>query len=237
MVERTSELLAAQEDLVRSERLAALGEFATVVGHELRNPLGAAINDLFLLRATAGDTLGAEGETHISRAEIQIYRAAKLSEDLTVYIREREPMFTEIDFADLIAHVLETTPPPAGIDVSVRSSARFVGDPSLMTQVLTNLVTNAYQSMPDGGRLELAADDDGTATAITVRDSGEGFDPGVTDRLFEPFFTSKSEGTGLGLAIVQRLVVLQHGEVSIVNAPGAGAIVTVQIPHRGETRP
>ena len=144
-------------------------------------------------------------------------------------------MFAAIDFSSLISQVLETTPPPAGIEVSVGSSARFVGDPSLLTQVMTNLVTNAYQAMPDGGRLELSADDDGGATSITVRDTGRGFDPGVGDRLFDPFFTSKAEGTGLGLAIVQRLVVLQHGEVSIVNAVGNGAVVTIRIPDRGET--
>ena len=231
VVERTAELLAAQADLVRSERLAALGEFATVVGHELRNPLGAAINDLFLLRATAGEHLGADSEMHISRAEGQIYRAAKLSEDLTVYMREREPAFTDIDFAAMIAQVLEITPPPAGIDVSVGSSAALVGDPSLMTQVMTNLVTNAYQAMPNGGRLELAADSDGDTTSITVRDTGTGIDPAVADRLFDPFFTSKAEGTGLGLAIVQRLVALQRGDVSIINAPGTGALVTIRIPH------
>ena len=79
VAERTTELYGAQQELVRNERLAALGEFAAVVGHELRNPLSAAVNELFLARQTLDDRLDPDSETHVERAEAQIYRAAKLS--------------------------------------------------------------------------------------------------------------------------------------------------------------
>jgi two-component system sensor histidine kinase FlrB len=101
-----------------------------------------------------------------------------------------------------------------------------------MAQVVTNLVTNAYQAMPDGGTVRLEAEYLGAGTRITVQDSGSGFDPAMGDRLFDPFFSSKDEGTGLGLAIVHRLVTLHGGAVEIENAPAGGARVVIDLPRR-----
>ncbi|HUC37461.1 MAG TPA: PAS domain S-box protein [Acidimicrobiales bacterium] len=212
----------------RTERLSALGELATVVGHELRNPLGAAINGLFLARGELGQ-ISDEAERYLSGVERAVNRAVRLSEDLTAYMREREPDFSDVDFADLVADVLQTTPPPEGVEVHIDSSERIKVDPCLMTQVLTNLITNAYQAMPDGGIVSLAATCDPTPR-ITVQDSGSGFDSDLAHRLFDPFFTTKIEGTGLGLAIVQRLVEVQGASVSIENAAGGGAKLSIAFP-------
>ena len=227
MVElRTAELLDAHRAMVRQERLAAVGEMATVIGHELRNPLGAAINNLYLTRAALGEQPHEEVDTHLLRAERQVNRAARLSEDLTAYMREREPAFAEVEFAELVSRVLESTPAPADVTVLVDSTATVRVDPSLMTQVLTNLVTNAYEAMPEGGSVHLAASTD-PGPLITVEDTGGGFDPGVATRLFDPFFTTRQEGTGLGLAVVNRLVEAQGGTVSIENVSSGGVKVTI----------
>ena len=108
MAERTAALVGAQQNLVRSARLAALGEFAAVVGHELRNPLGAAVNELFLMRQRLQGALDPESETHVSRAEAQIYRAAKLSGDLTSYTRDREPVPEQCGQG--LTHSVQNTP-------------------------------------------------------------------------------------------------------------------------------
>ena len=232
VAERTAELLETQKVLLRNERLAALGEFAAVVGHELRNPLAAAINELYLLAMGKEDLFDTDSRAHLIRAEGQIYRAAKLSEDLTAYTRDHDPQVDDVEFADLVRTVLEVTPPPEGVDVAVEGSTRFVADASLMAQVVTNLVTNAYQAMPDGGRVRLAAEARGDATRITVEDTGTGVDPAVEHRLFDPFVSSKADGTGLGLAIVHRLVTLHDGSVSIHNVASGGARVVIDLPSR-----
>ncbi|MGA2520283.1 MAG: ATP-binding protein [Acidimicrobiales bacterium] len=231
--ERTAELLDAQKAIIRNERLAAVGEMATVVSHELRNPLGAAVNNLYLLRMDLGQSLSDSAEEHVVGAERQIHRAVSLSEDLTTYMREREPRSSRFELGTVVDEVLESAPPPSGIDVSVEASTDVDADPSLLIQVLANLVTNAYQAMPDGGSVVIRGDREDGATLVSVRDGGTGFDPEVAHRLFDPFFTTKGEGTGLGLAIAQRLTEAHNGTISIENVPTGGAKVTVRLPRSG----
>ena len=234
--ERTAELVESQRLVLRQERLAAVGEMASVVSHELRNPLSAVVNDLYLLRRNVGDAMSADGERYLNNAEREIYRAARLSEDLLTYTRERTPQCAPIDFSALVAEVLESTPPPTGIDVTVDSSLSFDADPSLMGQVMTNLVTNAYQAMPQGGAVRLGAERHNGETVISVEDSGSGFDPDLAHQLFDPFFTTKDGGTGLGLAIVLRLVESHGGTVTIENVDHGGARVLVRMGGRSATQ-
>jgi signal transduction histidine kinase len=227
--ERTAELLDAQRTIVRQERLAAVGEMATVIGHELRNPMGAAINNLFLARMALGDELTPDVDRHLAGVEGQVNRAARLSEDLTAYMREREARLAQLEFSDLVAEVLEATPAPDGVDVALGDSTTIMADRALMVQVLTNLIVNAYQAMPDGGTLQMSAERH-IRPRIIVEDTGRGIDPDVASRIFDPFFTTKDEGTGLGLAIAQRLVEIQGGTISIENRDTGGARVTISLP-------
>lgn len=231
VAERTEELLQAQKVLLRQERLAAVGELTTVVGHELRNPLGAVLNELYLLRYSL-DVVPPDAEKRLLAIERQVNRAARLSEDLTTYMRERDPVPTDIEFAALVGEVLEATPPEPGIDVRVEDTARFWADHLLMTQVVTNALTNAYQAMPDGGSVRLSATQEDGTTRIAIEDSGSGIDPDAALQLFDPFFTTRSEGTGLGLAIVRRLVELHGGIVSIENVSSGGARLEIRLPSR-----
>jgi len=227
--ERTAELVDAQSTIVRQERLAAVGEMTTMIGHELRNPMGAAINNLFLARVALGDQLSDDAERHLAAVESQVHRAGRLSEDLTAYMREREPQFSEVDFADLVAQALESSPAPLDTSVSVDATATIRVDPLLMVQVLSNVITNAYQAMPEGGGISLSAHRNST-TRIIVEDTGPGIDPAVADRLFDPFVSTKPAGTGLGLAIVRRLVEAQGGTVRMENAVAGGARVSIAFP-------
>ena len=229
---RTEELLEAQKSLLRNERLAALGELATVVGHELRNPLGAAINDLYLHRIGLAERVPEEDMVHVGRAEAQIHRAARLSEDLTAYMRERDPVLEDVDVAALVGDLTISSPPPEGLRVEVDAPVHLTADAAMVTQVVTNLLTNAYQAVDGSGRVRVTTAVDGDATVLAVEDDGPGFGTDVVDQALEPFFTTKAEGTGLGLAIVQRIVQLHGGSVSVADAPDGGARVAVRIPRR-----
>jgi signal transduction histidine kinase len=228
-----ADLREAQDALVRGERLTALGEMASVVGHELRNPLAAVTNALYLLRRNLGEPADAAYEKHLAMAERETGKAATLAEDLTAFVRPREPQKETVPVRELVDEVVETTPPPAGVDLQLDVAPLSVEvDRRQLGEVLTNLVTNAYQAVGDGGTVRIrAAAIDSIGVELSVQDSGPGLDAGVADRVFEPFFTTKHDGTGLGLAIVRRLVEAHGGEVSFDRADGDhGAKVVVRIP-------
>ena len=236
VLERTSQLVEAQAALVRNERLSAVGEMATVIGHELRNPLGAAINLLFLARGRLTEHDDPELDGYLNRMEREVTRAATLSEDLTAYMRERVPAFEHLHVGALVAEVLESTPPPAGIGVSVADHGVEVeADRAQLVQMLTNLVTNAYQAMPDGGSLGVKASESNGFVEIMLEDSGAGIDPADAEHLLDPFVTTKVTGTGLGLAIVKRLAEGHDGSVTLENGPTVGARATIRLPqHKAE---
>ena len=229
--ERTAELEASREALVRNERLSAVGEMAAVVGHELRNPLAAALNAMFLARHAAGETLSEAVEAHLALAERQVHRAAALSEDLTSYMRERKPTFVHLELDRIVNAVLAATPPPTGVIVSMPSPGIALdADRDQMTQVLVNLLTNAYQAMPAGGSLSVSGANVNGHTEIVLQDTGDGIPAEVEGRVFEPFVTTKPTGTGLGLAIVRRIVESHEGSVELESTPGVGARVTIRLP-------
>lgn len=202
---------------------------ATIVGHELRNPLGAVTNAHYLLRQNLGDPTTVE--RYLAMAERELARASNLAEDLTVYMRDRDPVPVPVNLKDLVREVLEASPPPAGVAISDETDGlTLTADRSQVGQILTNLIGNAYQAMHDQGSLRLGAASDNGDVVITIQDSGEGMDPDLAAKVFEPFFTTRAEGTGLGLAIVRRLAEGHGGSVSIENAPQGGAVATVRLP-------
>ncbi len=237
--ERTADLRAtladlreAQDAVVRGERLTALGEMASVVGHELRNPLAAVINALYLLRRQLGDPADDRYEKHLAMAERETTKAAALAEDLTAFVRPREPRKEQVELSEVVREVVEAVPPPAevALDVDAETVSVFA-DRHQLAEVLTNLVTNAYQAVNGNGSVRVSARRAGEAAELAVEDSGPGIDAAVGDRVFEPFFTTKHDGTGLGLAIVRRLVEAHGGHVAIESSSERhGARVVVEIP-------
>ncbi|MHB8329447.1 MAG: sensor histidine kinase [Acidimicrobiales bacterium] len=230
-----SELRQAQGTLVRGERLTALGEMASVVGHELRNPLAAVTNSLYLLRRVLGEPAGEEYEKHLAMAERETGKAAALAEDLTAFVRPRVPQKSDVELADVVHEVVEATPPPSHVALTVEVEALNVhADRRQLAEVLTNLVTNAYQAVPDGGTVHISGHRNGAGTVLSVQDSGPGVDAELADRIFEPFFTTKHDGTGLGLAIVRRLIEAHGGQVAFEDRGAAGgARVVLRLPADG----
>lgn len=225
------ELRRAQGALVRSERLAAVGEMATVVGHELRNPLAAVMNGLYLVRSHVSQPMPELVARNLAMAEREAEKAARLADDLTAFVRPRETIRSAIEARELVDEVLAASPPPAGVEVTVEAEAvTFLADRGQLAEILTNLVVNAYQALPQGGDVQVSVRSDGDGVRLVVEDSGPGVEDSVAARLFEPFFTTRARGTGLGLAVVQRLVTAHDGEVSCDRAPAGGARFTVVLP-------
>jgi two-component system sensor histidine kinase AtoS len=227
-----SELDAAQQRLVRQERLAAIGQLSSAVGHELRNPLGVLSNVFYLLRTR----LGQEDpwlDRQLRTGEREVGAATLIVSDLLEFARPREPIFGEVDMAAILDEVLTVSAPPPTIQIARRSAEGVPAvraDRDQLRQVLLNLVTNAYDAMPEGGLvvLEVATDPDGVR--ITVADTGSGIDDEALDRLFEPFFTTKAKGIGLGLSVAHRIVEAHGGSLSVKAQPGTGASFSLTLP-------
>ena len=218
--------------LVKRERLAVVGEMASVVGHDLRNPLSAVSNALFLLRSSLEDRVTEDQERCFQLAWREIDKAAAIVEHLSAYVRPGEPVIVPVDLKALVVEVLEVAPPPPGIEVTVDVTAVTVlADPGQLAQVMTNLVSNAYDAMGEGGALRVFAAIDGDAVLIEVEDDGLGIEPSMAERVFEPFYTTKYQGTGLGLAIVRRLVEGHGGSVGVDPDAPKGTRFTVRLPH------
>lgn len=245
--ERTEELRSslikleeAQGRLVRQERLAAIGELASAVGHELRNPLGVITNAHYLLRTQLEQQPeGQQALRHLTTAEREVGAATLIVSDLLDYSRAREPVTAPVDVDELITEVEGVIPPPSGVTVTRDVAAGLepaLADRDQLRQVLLNLISNSYEAMPDhGGTVEIAAGQVDGRVRIRVADSGIGMDEATKNRVFEPFFTRKTRGIGLGLAVTRRIVDSHRGTISIESSPGGGSTFTVDLPSAAKT--
>lgn len=218
--------------LVKRERLAVVGEMASVVGHDLRNPLGAVSNALFLLQHSLGEDVTEDQERHFLMAGREIAKAAAIIDHLSSYVRPGEPVIAPTELGALVAEVLEVTPPPPGIDLTVDvAPVTLLADRGQLAQVLTNLITNSYDAVGERGSLRISAFVEGSAAVIQVEDDGPGIEKSLTERVFEPFFTAKHQGTGLGLAIVRRMVEAHGGSVRVDTEVSSGTRFLVRLPY------
>lgn len=225
------ELQAAQGELVRGERLAALGEMATVVGQTLRNPLTATTNALHLLRLGLHEPGIGGFDRHLTMAEREVARAVSLADDLTGLVRLRRPERRPVDLVDVVHGVVETTPAPPHVVLRVAGDrCPVLADPDQLSDVVAHLLAHAFRAVRDGGTVAVRVEVEEDRAMLVVDDSGPGIDEGAVDRLFEPFSPARAQGTGLGLAIVRRLVEAHAGQVRAANRPGGGLRVEVVLP-------
>lgn len=230
------ELLQKEEQFERRKRLAALGELAAGVAHEIRNPLGGINLYVDLLKK---DVQGDEEKLRlVEHVQNGIVTLNGLVEDMLEFAKPREVNKSPCDLGDMIAaalgmieHVVEER------DIHVHNGCRGLivpMDPNVMMRAFANLIMNAFQAMGEEGVLSIEAGEAellGVA-AITIRftDTGPGIPRDVAEKVFDPFFTLREEGTGLGLSIVHRAVESHGGTVEAGCARGGGAVLCVTIP-------
>jgi signal transduction histidine kinase len=227
------ELATAHDQLIRQERLAAIGELASTIGHELRNPLGVISNALYLLRGDIAKMPSEASSRHLATAEREVSAATVIVSDLLEFARQRDPVMTDVDTGALLDEAIAVLPPPTGITVArvpSLSSIIAVADRDMLRQVLLNLVGNAYQAMPDGGTVTVGVGDGGEMARFQVSDTGVGMTEDVRAKLFEPFFTTKARGVGLGLAVTKRIIEAHGGTITVDSQPGAGSTFMVSLP-------
>ncbi|MBI4730648.1 MAG: PAS domain S-box protein [Chloroflexi bacterium] len=230
--ERTHELHEAQEQLIRQEKLAVLGQLAGGVGHELRNPLAVINNAVYYLKLVQPEASGKVKE-YLGMIEKETHTAEKIFTDLLDFARiksvDREP----VAVPELVQRVLARFPAPLSVKVKFKLPTDLppvFADPRQMEQVLGNLVVNAFQAMPQGGALTITATKKRGEIAIAVADTGVGIPPENMQKLFEPLFTTKPKGIGLGLAVSKKLVEANGGRIEVRSKPGKGATFTVNLP-------
>ena len=227
------DLAAAHEQLVRSERLAAIGELASTIGHELRNPLGVISNALYLLRGDIAKAPTESSSRHMATAEREVSAATVIVSDLLEFARQRDPVMTELDAGSLLQEAIAVLPPPTGITVDLlptQTPVVAVADRDMLRQVVLNLLGNAYQAMPEGGTVTVGVTDVGDTAQVRISDTGVGMNEAVRAKLFEPFFTTKARGVGLGLAVTRRIIDAHGGTITVDSQPGVGSTFTVSLP-------
>jgi PAS domain S-box-containing protein len=242
VAERTHALREAQEQLLRQERLATLGQLAGGVSHELRNPLGVIANAVYYLKMIQPDASEKIKQYHTILEE-ETRAAEKIISDLFDFSRDMYVDREAIAAPELAHNILQRHPAPPGVNVAQDFEAslpRLYADSYQMTQVLGNLIVNAYQAMPKGKGGEVTIRgrrstlDNQPAVAISVSDSGVGIPPENMEKIFEPLFTTKPRGIGLGLAVCKKLVEANNGRIEVQSESGQGSTFTIVLPARKE---
>jgi len=231
--ERTAALKAAQGELVRKERLSALGQLTATMAHELRNPLSAIRNTLFAVKETAAQS-GVNLERPLGRVERSVERCNRIINDLLDYTRIKDLERTVMAPDPWIDEVLDEQRLPAEVTLVRRLNANchIAIDPERMRRVLINLIENAWQAMGETAperRITVSSACSGEFFEFMVEDTGGGIPSDVLPKVFEPLFSTKSFGTGLGLPMVKQIVEQHDGTITITSEAGKGAKVTVRL--------
>lgn len=239
---RLHQLETMEEQVRRSERLAALGEMAAGLAHEVRNPLG-------IIRS-ATELLGEQKDSGGSRSELtssvieEVERLNTVVSDFLDFARPVAPRKEPLDIALLISRVLallETEAAQRGITLKWNSPEgsfpQVEGDETMLHRAILNLCKNSLEAMDNGGTLSVdvrtKAAGDSPAMIVSVHDTGPEIPEEIRSKIFNPFFTTKSEGTGLGLALVHQIIDSHGGSVTFSSQEGQGTTFLVSLPMKG----
>ena len=237
--DRTRELSAAQEKLVRHEKLVVLGQMSSSVGHELRNPLSvinSAIYYLKMIQPNAAEDV----KEYLGIIDQEVHTAEKIITDLLDFSRIKSVDREVVSVSELIRRTLERFPVPESVAVTIEvppDLPQVFVDVHHMTQVLGNLTVNACQAMTSSnestlivGQLSLYSTVQNDMINITVKDNGAGISAENMNKIFEPLFTTKTKGIGLGLAVSQKLVAANEGRIEVESEAGKGTSFHVYLP-------
>jgi signal transduction histidine kinase len=217
--------------LQRSERLATLGQVAGGVAHELRNPLNVVKTSVYYL-LNARNPSPEKKEDHLRRIERNVELADNVITALSNFARIPVPEMRPIAVESLVLEVLEINPPGGQIEVSVDCPDGLpcaLGDVDQLRIALGNLVRNARDAMPQGGRLTVAARAADGHLDLSVADTGTGIEKAELARIMEPLYSTKARGLGLGLAIARAIVEKNQGALRVESEPGHGSVFTVRL--------
>jgi two-component system sensor histidine kinase PilS (NtrC family) len=252
-----TEVVAMERELRRSERLAGVGQLAADIAHEIRNPLAAISGSVEMLEAGLGED---DRDPEPRRLMGIVLREIDRLDDLiTAFLQFARPAPAKRELVDLGAVVEELVgmfeaarPENVEVEVEIGRDLTAFADPTQVRQILWNLILNAVQAMPAGGRIRISvaevvekpqeaasevrndAKREAGFVEVTVADTGVGIAPEELERIFDPFFTTKPDGSGLGLATVHRIVEANRGSLRVESHVGEGTVLQVRFPRQEE---
>ncbi|MCJ7705953.1 MAG: GAF domain-containing protein [Desulfobacterales bacterium] len=231
----TADLRKTEAQLIRSEKLAALGQLAAGIAHEIRNPL-TSIN---ILIHSLRERLPSENsqQEDLKVIEEEIHRMNEIVDQFLRFAKPSSPFLEKTDVLSIFEETLQLLRPQIEkqrivVEKEFQALPMIQMDPEQMKQAMLNLLLNAIQAMPEGGQLTLKGQNskEGQWIHLSIEDSGMGISPEDIDKLFDPFFSTKEGGIGLGLSITHRIIDHHHGKIEVENAPGNGTLFTVWLP-------
>ncbi len=230
--QKTGELIATQDQLVKTQRLAAIGELAGMVGHDLRNPLAGMAGAIYYLRKKYGKAMDKKGKNMLCVIEENITHSDKIINDLLDYSREIRLELKDTDLESILEKVLRSMEIPECIHVVNRTekAPRMNVDIAKMERVFKNIIRNSIDAMPSGGVLTITSTQESHRLGIHFRDTGEGISPAAMDKLWTPLFTTKAKGMGFGLPICKRIVEAHQGDIIVESALDKGTTFSIVLP-------
>ena len=233
MVElRTAQLKDANERLVKSERLAAIGELAGMVGHDMRNPLTAIKNAAYYLEKKGIKCTPVEAENMFAVINKSIDHANKIINDLLDYSRETHLELTDCTPRTLLNETLQLVQVPSRIHIvnHLLDDPRIKADADKVMRVFINLIKNAIDAMPERGTIEITSHQTRNKIEITFADTGIGISKETLPKIFSPLFTTKAQGMGFGLAICKRIIESHGGTITVKTAQSKGTTFIITLP-------
>jgi len=231
--ERTSELRETHQRLLMSERLAAIGELATMVGHDLRNPMQSIENATYYLNSELPCIQTSQkGREMLQVINDSVNYADRIIRDLQDFATTRAPALKETDIDKLVEETLSqaTVPKNIGLRTQLGSIPEIRVDKDQIKRVFLNLITNAIQAMENGGTLTASTKQANGFVEVSFRDTGVGIPKDNMEKIFTPFFTTRAKGMGMGLPICKKFVESHGGNIEVESELGKGTTFTVKLP-------
>jgi two-component system NtrC family sensor kinase len=236
--ERTQELRKMQDQLIQSEKLASMGQLAASIAHEVNNPLSGVLiyNQLVARKIMRGDMNQEVVLDYLSKMERELTRSTKLIRNLLDFASQSEPAVKMVAVNEILERALDLTvhaaPANTRVEKDLPSLPEVMADPDQLQQVFMNLIMNALQAMPRGGKLTLRTFREDQELRIAVGDTGCGISEENISRIFTPFFSTKKEvkGVGLGLSVSFGIIQRHRGRIEVKSEMGQGSIFTVCLP-------
>ena len=219
-----------EHQLLKSERLAAIGELATMVGHDLRNPLTGIVGAAYFLKMKLGPQMDKKTFEMLELIEKDIEYSNKIVNDLLDFSRDIRLIRAKTNIKSIVKEALKIQIPRKVKVVDLTKKTLVSVDACQMKRVFLNIIKNAVEAMPKGGKLEIKSEKTGNWLEVTFEDNGEGISKENMSQLGSPLFTTKAKGVGMGLAICKRLIEAHGGSLRIDSKLKLGTCVTVRLP-------
>jgi len=218
------------QEVLKSERLSAIGELSGRLAHDLRNPLSVMKMSVDMIKQTSADSkISDETVTkRINLIEKSIDRISHQVDDVLGYVRNSPLELSEIFVYDLVKNSIEKINVPDDIEIIVsKNKIKINCDTDKLDAVFINLLVNSIQALPEGGKIEIKINEEDYMVVLQFIDFGNGIPDNNLDKVFEPLFTTKQKGTGLGLASCKNIIEQHQGEISVKNNP---TTFTIKLP-------